>query len=101
MNLASNAYYAFYDISSNDIRNDVIRILKDIGLLRIQESVFCGTLSSQQKKDLIENVKKVMTDKEDSFLLIFSCNQCFGKVISCGKKMDLDLIVNRDESIVF
>jgi|SRR3954447_14333084 CRISPR-associated protein Cas2 len=93
-------YYGIYDISDNNIRNDVIQILKDLGFTRIQESVFCGSLSTQQKKDLIENVKKVITNRSDSFMLILSCKQCFGKVIAIGKNVDIKWIVNNDESIV-
>lgn len=94
------AYYGIYDISDNGIRNNVIRILKDLGFIRIQESVFCGLLSTQQKKDLIENIKKIILKNTDSFLLVLSCKQCFGKVISLGKTMDLEWIVNNDEAIV-
>lgn len=97
---ASSAYYGIYDISDNGVRNNVIQILKDVGFIRIQESVFCGSLSTQQKKDLIADVKKIIIKDGDSFLLILSCKQCFGRVISLGKTMDLDWIVNNDESIV-
>lgn len=101
MSQALSAYYGIYDISDNGIRNKVIQILKDLGFIRIQESVFCGSLSTQQKKDLIADVKKIIVKDTDSFLLVLSCKQCFGKVISLGKTMDLDWIVNNDEAIVF
>ncbi len=94
------AYYGIYDISDNGDRNNVIQILKDSGFTRIQESVFCGSLSIQQKKDLIDKVKKIIVKDTDSFLLLLSCKQCLGKVISLGKIMDLDWIVNNDDSIV-
>ncbi|MDN5847415.1 MAG: CRISPR-associated endonuclease Cas2 [Candidatus Nitrosocosmicus sp.] len=95
-----STYYAFYDISKDENRNDIIKALKDIGFVRIQESVFCGSLSSQQKKDLIENIGRIIIEETDSFLLILSCKQCFGKVNSFGRKMDLDWIINNDESMV-
>ncbi|MER5175733.1 MAG: CRISPR-associated endonuclease Cas2 [Candidatus Nitrosocosmicus sp.] len=101
MSQALSAYYGIYDISDNGIRNNVIQILKDLGFIRIQESVFCGSLSTQQKKDLIADVKKIIVKDTDSFLLVLSCKQCFRKVVSLGKTMDLDLIVNNDEAIVF
>jgi CRISPR-associated protein Cas2 len=97
---ALSTYYGIYDVSDDDIRNNVIRILKNLGFTRIQESVFCGSLSIQQKKDLIEDVKKILIKETDSFLLVLSCKQCFGKVISIGKILDLDWIVNNDDSIV-
>jgi CRISPR-associated protein Cas2 len=100
MSQALFTYYGIYDISNNGIRNNVIQILKDRGFIRIQESVFCGSLSTQQKKDLIEDVKKIIVKDTDSFLLLLSCKQCFGQVVSLGKTMDLEWIVNNDESIV-
>lgn len=95
-----STYYAFYDISNDNVRNEVIRILKDVGFSRIQESVFCGTISSQQKKDLIENIRSKIIDEVDSFLLILSCKQCFGKISAFGKKMDLNVLVSDDGSVV-
>jgi CRISPR-associated protein Cas2 len=92
-------YYAVYDISDNRIRTHTIQALKNIGFVRIQKSVFCGSLSSQQKKDLIENLKQI-TDENESVYLILACQKCFGKVTIIGHGFDKEYVANDLESIV-
>lgn len=94
-------YYATYDITENGIRESIIQILKDAGLMRIQKSVFCGDLSNQQKKDLVENIRNVIDRETDSFYLIMSCNQCFGKMITIGKDFDVQYAQGKRPSMVF
>ena len=93
-------YYAVYDITENSTRESVIHILKDASLVRIQKSVFCGRLSGQQKKDLVEKIKTIIVHEEDSFYLIISCSQCFGKIITIGKNFDVDYVSDKKPSVV-
>ena len=93
-------YYAVYDITENSTRESVIHVLKDASLVRIQKSVFCGSLSGQQKKDLIEKVNHVISRETDSFYLIMSCSQCFGNIITIGKDFDADYVSNKKPSVV-
>ena len=93
-------YYAVYDITNNSIRESLINILKDESFVRIQKSVFCGSLSGQQKKNLIEKVNHVISHDVDSFYLIMSCSQCFGKIITIGKNFDAEYVSNQKPSIV-
>jgi len=62
--------------------------------------VFCGRLSGQQKKDLIEKVKHIISEEDDSFYLIMSCNQCFGKITTLGKDFDADYVSDKKPSMV-
>lgn len=94
-------YYSTYDITNNGIRETVIQILKDAGLVRIQKSVFCGNVSNQQKKDLIEKIKSTINQEEDSFYLMVSCNQCFGKIITIGQDFDTQYVQGKRPSMVF
>ena len=93
-------YYAVYDITENSTRESVIHVLKDASLVRIQKSVFCGNLSGQQKKDLIEKIKSTISQDDDSFYLIMSCNQCFGKIVTMGKDFDVDYVSDKKPSMV-
>jgi CRISPR-associated protein Cas2 len=83
-----NSYYAVYDISDDLVRKNVIRILKNAGFVRIQKSAFCGTLVNQKKKDLLEDIKQIIADERDSFYLILTCEQCFGRISIVGKGFD-------------
>ena len=43
-----------YDISENSKRQEVEKICKDNGLIRVQKSVFRGNIDSNHRKKLIE-----------------------------------------------
>ena len=96
----SNMYYAIYDISDDSTRSDIVQILKNVGFVRIQKSVFCGNLTSQQRKDIIESVKITIRNDNDSFYLIVSCKQCFGKIQIVGKDFDKKYVTNEKQSMV-
>lgn len=89
--MKKNIYYAIYDIKEDRTRDSVVQILKNHGFTRIQKSVFCGNSSNQQNKDLIELIKGVITES-DSFYLLLSCSQCFGKLTVVGKGFDKDYV---------
>jgi CRISPR-associated protein Cas2 len=92
-------YYAVYDISDDKTRSRVVQALKDIGFVRIQKSVFCGSLSSQQKKDLVESLKRI-AGEDESIYLILACQTCFGKVTIIGQGFDKEYVSNNLESMV-
>lgn len=92
-------YYAVYDISDNNVRTSVIHILKNHGFVRIQKSVFCGHVVNQQKKDLIETIKPLLSE-DDSFYLMLSCNSCFGKIVIVGKGFDKEYVSDKRGSVV-
>ncbi|XHH09872.1 MAG: CRISPR-associated endonuclease Cas2 [Candidatus Bathyarchaeia archaeon] len=93
-------YYAVYDISDDKTRTRTIQALKNVGFVRIQKSVFCGSLSSQQKKDLIESLKCI-TGENESVYLILACQACFGKVTIIGRGFDKEYVANDLEGMVF
>jgi len=97
--LKKNMYYAVYDVSKNNTRTSVIHTLKNHGFVRIQKSVFCGNISNQQKKDLIEIIKYLIS-KEDSFYLILSCNKCFGRVVIVGKGFDKEYVADKRSAMI-
>jgi len=86
-------YYAVYDISNDKTRMQTIQILKNAGFTRIQKSVFCGSLSSQQKKNLVENLKQA-AGKSESIYLILTCKHCFGKITIIGQGFDMEYVSN-------
>ena len=97
--MKKNMYYAVYDISDNSTRSSIIYILKNHGFTRIQKSVFCGSLSTQNKKDVIESIKTSI-DENDSFYLILTCNQCFGKIKVIGKGFDAEYVSDKKSAVV-
>ena len=89
--MRENMYYAVYDISDAKTRLQTIQTLKDAGFVRIQKSVFCGRLSSQQKKNLVENLKRV-SGAFESIYLIITCKHCFGKITIIGQGFDMEYV---------
>lgn len=92
-------YYVVYDIHANELRLRTIQILKDHGLVRIQKSVFCGKLSHQNKKDILESVKQVIAS-DDSFYILTSCKVCFGKIDTIGRGFDKEYVQNLKKGMV-
>ncbi|NLB76358.1 MAG: CRISPR-associated endonuclease Cas2 [Crenarchaeota archaeon] len=97
--MKKSMYYAVYDISDNQTRSRTIQALKNVGFVRIQKSVFCGSLASQQKKDLIEDLKRITMENE-SVYLILACQKCFGKVSIIGHGFNKEYVANDLESMV-
>ncbi len=97
--MKKSMYYAVYDITENSTRSSVTHILKNQGFIRIQKSVFCGSLSGQNKKDLIESIKTTINEN-DSFYLILTCNQCFGKIKIIGKGFDKEYVSDKKPAVV-
>jgi len=97
--LKKNMYYAVYDISDDKTRSRIVQALKDIGFVRIQKSVFCGSLSSQQKKDLVEKLKRI-AGEDESIYLILACQKCFGRVTIIGHGFDKEYVSDDLESMV-
>lgn len=93
-------YYAVYDITDDSTRESVIHVLKNHGFVRIQKSVFCGNMTSQHKKDLIETIKSIVSDN-DSFYIMRSCNKCFGQVMIVGKGFDKEYVADEKSGLVF
>ncbi len=94
-------YYAIYDIIEDGRRDAVVEILKDVGMVRIQKSVFCGGLVLQQKRDLIETIKSVLNEDDDSFYLIMNCSKCYKNTLTVGKRFDFAYVEGKTNSMVF
>lgn len=97
--MKESMYYATYDVSDNGIRESIINILKNSGFTRIQKSVFCGKISNQQKKDIIEKIK-IVIDETDSFYLMMACTTCFGKMSIVGKGFDREYVSDEKDSAI-
>jgi len=95
-------HYAVYDIGDDPTRTSVADALKDSGFERVQKSVFCGTLSEQSKKDLLERVGAILGEEGgDSFYLIMTCSACFGSIETIGEAFDPEYAAGETPALVF
>ena len=71
-----------YDIEDNNLRLKVSNILEEYGLIRIQKSIFCGSLTQSQWMTCQQQVEEKFVEKQDQddriFWLSSSKNQLEG-----------------------
>lgn len=73
-------YLVAYDITQDKIRYDVANCCKNVGLERIQFSVFLGALSSSKFKDLKTMIADCIVDSDAIVHYFPLCKTCFSKV---------------------
>jgi CRISPR-associated protein Cas2 len=91
--------YVIYDISDDKIRKRVSDKCLNYGLLRIQKSVFAGSLNKNRIDELrvfCENIIK----ENDKVYIIEVCEKCFGKLICIGEEFDKDLVRDNKKTMV-
>ena len=69
-------YIVCYDIKNDKNRNRIAMICKNLGLRRLQYSVYYGVMEPVIRKELISKVKKHI-DEEDN-LHVVAVNSTFG-----------------------
>lgn len=72
----STHYLVCYDISEDDIRFTVADHCKDIGLVRIQYSVFYGRLTKSKLSQLRLQLKSSIKEANADIHIIKVCDQC-------------------------
>ena len=77
-------YIVSYDIPDDRKRNKVAKTLLDFGD-RVQHSVFECLLNKKLFEELLEKLKKLMTEKEDSIRIYPLCQECSTKAVILGK----------------
>lgn len=77
-------YLVCYDIADDRRRQRMATVLLDFGR-RVQESVFWAELDDGLLDRLLERVRTVMEETEDSTLLVPVCAGCRKNVIELGK----------------
>lgn len=73
-----------YDIADDRRRQRVANVLLDFGK-RVQESVFWAELDEGLEARLLERLRGVMEETEDSVLLVPVCGGCRKQIVELGK----------------
>lgn len=63
--------YVFYDIPDDRLRGRVADALKDYGLVRVQKSVFFGSLSRNRVEELAQLLDDIVGDQDADIRIIF------------------------------
>ncbi|MCX8196365.1 MAG: CRISPR-associated endonuclease Cas2 [Acidilobaceae archaeon] len=74
-----------YDISDNEKRLKVARLLEAYGLARIQRSAFVGNAQLAKAKDVARKLEAMIDEESDVVHIFFLQPQEWGRTIVIGK----------------
>jgi len=69
-------FLVIYDVTNDAERSRIVRVLKSVGLSRIQFSAFEGELDYNDKIVLEKRLAKFLKDETDSIYIIPLCERC-------------------------
>ena len=81
-----------YDIVEDGKRARVAKYCKQAGLIRVQKSVFLGTLELNRLDELSERCKQEIDENKDSVYLFPFCEEDFKKIKVLGQGFDKKLV---------
>ncbi len=84
--------WAIYDITNNKVRRKIVKICKNIGLYRVQKSVFLGDINKNSLDELSLQSREVIDEKKDSVYIFQMCKPDFDSVILLGQAFDKKLV---------
>ncbi|MGD9581713.1 MAG: CRISPR-associated endonuclease Cas2 [Vampirovibrionia bacterium] len=93
--------WAIYDISSNKIRNRIIKFCKNIGLYRVQKSVFLGNIDSNDIDELKVQSEEIINHDTDSVYIFPMCETDFKKSVLLGQAFDENLVTDKVKELFF
>lgn len=91
--------WVIYDIAENKRRSKIAKFCKQIGLYRVQKSVFLGTLNHQQIGELAAYSGDIIEPDEDSVYVFPMCEDDFKKVRLQGQAFDKDLVTDEVKAL--
>lgn len=75
-----------YDVTDDNLRNQVSELLKDYGLTRIQYSAFLGSLRHHELNSLLVDLRKLISDRTENVQIYPVCDGCFKGKREVGKQ---------------
>ena len=84
--------WVVYDIVENKIRKKVSDSCKNIGLYRVQKSVFLGELNANKRDSLALQCEELIDTDVDSVYIFPMDEQSFKQVKLIGQAFDKDLV---------
>lgn len=86
--------WAIYDISKNKIRTKIVKFCKNIGLYRVQKSVFLGDIESNDVDELKIQSEDIIDPETDSVYIFPMCEADFKKAVLLGRAFDEALVTD-------
>lgn len=80
--------WAIYDISDDKKRRRIVKICENLGLYRVQKSVFLGDINKNSLDELSLQSKEIINEKTDSVYIFQMCKTDFENVVLIGQAFD-------------
>lgn len=87
--------WAIYDISKNKTRTKIVKLCKNVGLYRVQKSVFLGKLEPNDIDELKVQSGDLIDEKTDSVYIFPMCDADFKKAVLLGQAFDEALVTDQ------
>jgi len=84
--------WAIYDITDNNRRRKLARLLKDTGLHRVQKSVFLGNVEKNRLDELALRCGRLVDDGGDALYLFPACRTDFDLTLTLGRSFNRELV---------
>jgi CRISPR-associated protein Cas2 len=86
--------WVIYDISLDKTRTKIAKRCHDLGLYRVQKSVFLGDIEKNRVEEIILASTELMNLKTDSIYVFPMCQDDFDKVRIVGQGFDRKLVAD-------
>lgn len=90
-----------YDISDDKVRNKIVKKCKEVGLYRIQKSIFLGEVSKEDVFVLEKFIDDKIDKETDSVYLININKKEINEGIYLGNGFDKDLVLDEVSLLFF
>lgn len=80
--------WVIYDVVNDNIRAKAAKATLQTGLIRVQKSVFLGTLAENERDELVLSLESLIDPVTDSVYVFPMCRTDFDKVALLGQAFD-------------
>ena len=96
-------FFVMYDISSNKVRNLVVKYLIKQGCTRIQKSIFLADLDSKTYEQIKTDLTEVQAayENKDSILVVPLSTDYLKAMKVIGQNIDVDIITHAKSTLFF
>ncbi len=100
MREGENLVWVVYDISCDRTRTRLAKVCKQRGLLRVQKSVFLGTLNRSEIDELALQFKDAIEESGDSVYIFPMCKDDFGKTRLIGQAFNRAEVTDEIKALI-
>lgn len=96
-------FVVLYDIQDDKTRTTIFKYLQKQGGHNIQRSVFLGSTSRQNFKEMCSTLKEIaeIWGNEDSIIVFPLAQDILSAMLVYGQAIDLDLLLGRKRTVFF